>query len=156
MGEQAEVLEDHAEPASPEVAHALGALVQALQPVLRQNVARQTAVPQTVDPAAQRKVMDQLLQMLRDDDANAQRHFSDHAALFGALLGENYLRVKSAMDSLALDEALEIGGHKTKKATVNEALREYIQRRKQAEIIQSFGKIDFDPSYDYKRQRKRP
>jgi len=68
----------------------------------------------------------------------------------------SHMATNLAIDERLLDEALEIGGHKTKKATVNEALREYIQRRKQAEIIQSFGKIDFDPSYDYKRQRKRP
>ena len=60
-----------------------------------------------------------------------------------------------AIDDQLLEEARKAGGHKTKKETVNEALREYIQRRKQAEIIDLFGKIDFDPAYDYKRQRKR-
>jgi len=59
------------------------------------------------------------------------------------------------IDEMLLERALRAGGHKTKKETVNEALREYIQRRKQMEIINLFGKIDFDPSYDYKRQRKR-
>ena len=54
-----------------------------------------------------------------------------------------------------LEQALRAGGHKTKKDTVNEALREYIQRREQAEIVNLFGKIDFEPSYDYKRQRRR-
>jgi Arc/MetJ family transcription regulator len=60
-----------------------------------------------------------------------------------------------AIDDKLLDEALKAGGHKTKKDTVNEALREYIQRRKQLKILDLFGKVDFDPSYDYKRQRKR-
>jgi len=60
-----------------------------------------------------------------------------------------------AIDDRLLAEALKAGGHSTKKDTVNEALREYIQRRKQVEIISLFGKIDFDPKYDYKRQRKR-
>jgi hypothetical protein len=60
-----------------------------------------------------------------------------------------------AIDDRLLEEALKAGGHSTKKDTVNEALREYIQRRKQVEIISLFGKIDFDPKYDYKRQRKR-
>jgi Arc/MetJ family transcription regulator len=60
-----------------------------------------------------------------------------------------------AIDDRLLNEALKAGGHKTKKDTVNEALREYIQRRKQLEILNLFGKIDFDPAYDYKRQRKR-
>jgi Arc/MetJ family transcription regulator len=60
-----------------------------------------------------------------------------------------------AIDPRLLQEALKVGGHKTKKETVNEALREYIQRRRQLEILELFGKVDFDPTYDYKRQRRR-
>jgi len=60
-----------------------------------------------------------------------------------------------AIDDRLLEEARKAGGHKTKKDTVNEALREYIQRRKQVEMLDLFGKVDFDPNYDYKRQRKR-
>jgi Arc/MetJ family transcription regulator len=60
-----------------------------------------------------------------------------------------------AIDDRLLTEALEIGGLKTKKATVNEALREFIQRRKQMEILKLSGKVDFDPDYDYKAQRRR-
>ena len=60
-----------------------------------------------------------------------------------------------AIDDELLEEALRVGGHKTKKATVTEALREYILRRKQAGVIDLFGKIDFDPKYDYKKQRRR-
>jgi hypothetical protein len=40
-------------------------------------------------------------------------------------------------------------------ATVNEALREYGQRRQRREALQSFGGLDFDPSYDYKSQRSK-
>lgn len=61
-----------------------------------------------------------------------------------------------AIDDRLLEEAQKIGGHRTKKATVTEALREYIQRRKQAKIVELFGTIDFDPKYDYKRQRRKP
>jgi Arc/MetJ family transcription regulator len=60
-----------------------------------------------------------------------------------------------AIDDKLLEEALHLGGHRTKKATVNEALEEYIQRRKQRSILDLFGKIDYDPEYDYKEQRKR-
>ena len=35
-------------------------------------------------------------------------------------------------------------------------LEEYVQRRKQARILALFGKVEFDPKYDYKRQRRRP
>lgn len=57
------------------------------------------------------------------------------------------------IDDKLLKEAQKIGGHQTKKATVNDALREYIQRRKQTRIIELFGTIDFDPDYDPKKAR---
>jgi Arc/MetJ family transcription regulator len=60
-----------------------------------------------------------------------------------------------AIDPELLDEAHRVGGHRTKKATVTEALREYILRRKQRRILDLFGTIDFEPEYDYKAQRGR-
>ena len=60
-----------------------------------------------------------------------------------------------AIDDSLLEEALRVGGHRTKKDTVTEALEEYIQRRKQARILDLFGKVEIDPKYDYKRQRRR-
>ncbi len=59
-----------------------------------------------------------------------------------------------AIDDALLSLAQKIGGHKTKKDTVTKALTEFIQRRKQEEIIGLFGSVDFDPKYDYKKQRK--
>lgn len=61
-----------------------------------------------------------------------------------------------AIDDRLLNEALRIGGHRTKKDTVTEALTEYIQHRKQARVVDLFGTVDFDTRYDYKRQRRRP
>ena len=60
-----------------------------------------------------------------------------------------------ALDNELLDEALEISGLKTKKDTVNLALKEFVNRRKQMEIIDIFGKMDPDPDYDYKKGRTR-
>ena len=60
-----------------------------------------------------------------------------------------------AINDELLEEALQLGGHRTKKATVNEALKEYIQRRKQLKILDLFGQIDYDPDYDYKEQWRR-
>lgn len=60
-----------------------------------------------------------------------------------------------ALDDRLLEEALKIGGRATKKDTVTEALREYISRRKQARVTDLFGTIDYDPKYDYKKQRRR-
>lgn len=54
-----------------------------------------------------------------------------------------------------LDKAFALSGMKTKKETVNAALKEYIQRRKQKEILNFIGKVDFDPKYNYKIKRFR-
>jgi len=59
------------------------------------------------------------------------------------------------LDDKLLEEARIVGKHKTKKAVVNEALREYIQRRKQANIIDLFHNVDYEPGYNYKNQRKK-
>lgn len=60
-----------------------------------------------------------------------------------------------ALDDALIEEARKIGAHKTKKDAVTAALDEYIQKRKQREIINLFGTIDFDPEYDYKAQRRK-
>ena len=60
-----------------------------------------------------------------------------------------------AIDDRLLEEAQRIGGQRTKKATVTDALQEYIQHRKQTKILELFGTVEFDPKYDYKKQRRR-
>ena len=60
-----------------------------------------------------------------------------------------------AIDDALLEEARRVGGLKTKRATVTQALNEYIQRRKQQRVVELFGKFDVDPKYDYKIQRRR-
>ncbi len=59
-----------------------------------------------------------------------------------------------ALDDNLINEARRIGNHATKKEAVTAALDEYIRRRKQLEILDHFGTIDFDPTYDYKKVRK--
>ncbi|MGD9630128.1 MAG: type II toxin-antitoxin system VapB family antitoxin [Pyrinomonadaceae bacterium] len=71
------------------------------------------------------------------------------------LCNSSHMATNLAIDDQILNEALKVGGHKTKKATVTEALKEYIQKRRQSEILDLFGKIDIDPKYDYKKQRLR-
>lgn len=60
-----------------------------------------------------------------------------------------------AIDDKLLEEARIVGKHSTKKAVVNEALAEYIQRRKQTEIVSLFHSVEYDADYDYKIQRKK-
>ncbi len=60
-----------------------------------------------------------------------------------------------AIDDRLLNKALEIGGYKSKKDTVNAALDEFIKRRKAKDLINIFGTIEYDLSYDYKKMRSR-
>jgi len=59
-----------------------------------------------------------------------------------------------AIDDELLQQALAIGRHRTKRETVNEALREFIQRRQRVELVRLVGKVEYDPRYDYKKERR--
>ena len=60
-----------------------------------------------------------------------------------------------AIDDQLLEKAKTLGGHDTKRATVNEALEEYIRRRKRLKSLDAIGTFDFDPKYHYKAARRR-
>lgn len=59
-----------------------------------------------------------------------------------------------AIDDNLIEEARVLGKHRTKKAVVTEALNEYIQRRKQTDILNVFNSISYDKDYEYKKQRE--
>ncbi len=60
-----------------------------------------------------------------------------------------------ALDDDLILQAQKIGGFKTKKETVNFILDDYVKRMKQQKILNLFGEIDFDTSYNYKKHRNR-
>jgi Arc/MetJ family transcription regulator len=60
---------------------------------------------------------------------------------------------KLLIDEKLIEEARCHGGHKTKKAAVIAALKEYVGRRKQQRILSQFGSFNFDPKDDYKAAR---
>ncbi len=49
---------------------------------------------------------------------------------------------------------MHLGGMKTKKEAVHQALTEYVERREQLKVLDLFGKIEIDPEFDYKKQRQ--
>ncbi len=51
--------------------------------------------------------------------------------------------------------ACELGGHRTKKAAVTQALKDYVRRLEQAEIHELFGAVEYEETYDYKKERAR-
>jgi len=57
------------------------------------------------------------------------------------------------LDDRLIKEAVALGNHRTKRAAVTQALTDYILHLRQERILDLFGKVDFDPRYDYKRQR---
>jgi hypothetical protein len=59
------------------------------------------------------------------------------------------------IDDRLIIKARELGRHKTKRDAITQALKEYIQRMEQKKIVKLFGKIDYDPDYDYKAQRNK-
>jgi Arc/MetJ family transcription regulator len=59
-----------------------------------------------------------------------------------------------AIDDELIDEARRVGSHSTKKQAVTVALQEYVARRKQLAVLDLFGTIDFDKTYDYRRSRE--
>jgi len=59
-----------------------------------------------------------------------------------------------ALDDELVHEAKRLGRHRSKRAAVNEALAEYVARRKRRQILGLFGKVEWDPKYDYKAQRR--
>ena len=58
-----------------------------------------------------------------------------------------------ALDDGLIEEARQLGGQRTKKEVVTQALLEYVQRRKQLKLLDFFGAVEYDDDYDYKTQR---
>jgi Arc/MetJ family transcription regulator len=54
-----------------------------------------------------------------------------------------------------LEKALQVSGEKTKKAAVTKALEEFIARREQRKLLELFGRLEWNPDFDYKAERSR-
>ena len=67
----------------------------------------------------------------------------------------SHMATNLAIDDALLSKALKIGGKKTKKDTVNEALREFIVRREQQEILGLFGTVEYFDEYEPKKARSK-
>jgi Arc/MetJ family transcription regulator len=60
-----------------------------------------------------------------------------------------------SIDPELIEQALKVSGERTKKAAVTMALREFIARRRQKRLLNLMGKLEWDSSYDYKKERNR-
>ena len=68
---------------------------------------------------------------------------------------EGSMATNLALDDELVNEAKRLGGHRTKREAVNEALAEYVARRRRRSLLDLFGKMDWDRDYDYKAERSR-
>lgn len=59
-----------------------------------------------------------------------------------------------ALDDALIQEAVEAGQHKTKKAAVTAALKEYVKARKRLGILEWVGRVEYYDDYDHKALRK--
>ncbi|MDH4083759.1 MAG: type II toxin-antitoxin system VapB family antitoxin [Nitrospira sp.] len=59
-----------------------------------------------------------------------------------------------AIDDSLLEKARRIGKLRTKKETVTVALEEFIQRRRQREMLKSLGTFEFRKGWDHKKDRR--
>jgi Uma2 family endonuclease len=60
------------------------------------------------------------------------------------------------LDDQIIEMAMKLGGHKTKKDAVTQALIEYNRHLQQLKVLELFGTIDYEANYDYKLQRRQP
>lgn len=60
-----------------------------------------------------------------------------------------------AIDPDLIERALAVSGERTKKAAVTKALEEFIARRKQKRLLELMGQLEWDASYNYKKERSR-
>jgi Arc/MetJ family transcription regulator len=70
------------------------------------------------------------------------------------MCGGGLMATNLELDDQLILEAKRLGNFATKREAVTAALEEFVQRRKQLEILKLFGTIDFDPDYDYKKHRR--
>ena len=59
------------------------------------------------------------------------------------------------IEETLVDTACQIGNHPSREAAIEAALREYVERHRQQQIIEMFGTVEFDSTYDYKAARRR-
>jgi len=60
-----------------------------------------------------------------------------------------------SLDPKLIERALEVSGERTKKAAVTRALEEFIARRRQKALVGLMGKLEWDESFDHKKERSR-
>ncbi|MCC7421883.1 MAG: type II toxin-antitoxin system VapB family antitoxin [Planctomycetaceae bacterium] len=64
------------------------------------------------------------------------------------------MRATFELEESLVEDARLAGRHASREEAVRCALEEYVRRHRQEKIIELFGSVEFDESYDYKAARK--
>lgn len=59
-----------------------------------------------------------------------------------------------ALDETLVEQVRKAGGHRTQRAAVTAAMREYLQQLKRNDARSLFGKIEYFDDYDHKTLRR--
>src|SRR4051812_13998954 len=78
-----------------------------------------------------------------------------HGGLCNLMCEELHMATNLSVDPDLIEEALKVSGERTKAAAVTKALQEFIARRKQKRVLDLVGKLEWNPEYDYKKERSR-
>jgi Arc/MetJ family transcription regulator len=70
------------------------------------------------------------------------------------LCKDSHMATNIELDEALVRKAMRMGGSRTKRGAVHEALVEYVARREQIKVLELFGTVEYDPGYDYKAQRR--
>jgi len=65
------------------------------------------------------------------------------------------MNLNPSIDRELLEQAMNVSGEASASAVLTKALQEYIAPRSPKRILELAGKLDWDPTHDYKRERSR-
>lgn len=65
------------------------------------------------------------------------------------------MATRLSIDPKLMERALKVSGERTKEAAVTRALEEYIARRRQRDSLELMRKLEWDFSFNHKRERSR-
>jgi hypothetical protein len=63
------------------------------------------------------------------------------------------MQITLNLDDALIQDAMNLNPDLTLEKAIESALAFYIQQQQRMKIVELFGAIDYDPDYDYKKQR---
>jgi hypothetical protein len=64
------------------------------------------------------------------------------------------MQITINLDDALIQDAMSLNPELTIEKAIESALAFYVKQQQRLKIVELFGAIDYEPSYDYKEQRK--